>query len=74
MNQEWELWLEGYVATGNRSGARYLGIFVAPTFKEACDLWGNRHANKGYYSNRGHPSYWGCRIFDNEIDARRSFG
>lgn len=24
--------------------------------------------------NRNYPSIWACRLYDNEVDARRSFG
>lgn len=65
-----EIWAEGYRATGDSCPARYIGLVQGATLQEAC----RRHF-------KGHPNYdkerntlWGCRLFDNETDARRSFG
>lgn len=71
-----EIWIEGYSITGNLSGARKLGEVHADTFAEACDKlcsppeWQIR--NGDYDRQRG--EVWGCRLFNNESDARRAFG
>ncbi len=72
--KKWQLWKEGYACTGQRASASFLGEFEAPTFKEACDIWGNKPENKPFYKSKDVPSHWACRIFDNEAQARRSFG
>jgi len=74
----WQLWEEGYRVTGESSGARSLGEWPGETFVDACNAW-DKATNKAsgpYYSigDDGIPRYWGCRIFDNEDDARASFG
>lgn len=71
------LWEEGYSITGNSSTASYLGVFEGKTFNEACDNWSKTIKQPEHYKagNDVHrPSYWACKIFDNEIDARKSFG
>ena len=66
--------MEGYAASGDRSGATLLGSADAGSFAEACR---KVYAQRGDFS--GYPltdnlTIWGCRLFDNEVDARRSFG
>lgn len=82
-NQElmqYSLWLEGFQATGNDSAAVYLGTFTATSFVEACKQWHSTLSenNKTNYplniDESGIVTYWSCRIFDNELDARKSFG
>lgn len=74
-----EIWIEGYLASGMDgipAPARLLGRVDAPTFSAACDQlcspaeWQKDNGN--YNSARG--TVWGCRLFGNEADARRSFG
>lgn len=83
----YQLWVEGYLATGMEGtpkNAEFLGEFVGRTLAEAAIEYGS--AKKRIYSTvglidsypvlvtDGVPSTWGCRIFDNEDDARRLFG
>lgn len=71
-----EIWVEGYCASGDRANARLLGRVEAATFAEACDKlcapadWQKQNGN--YDRQRG--TVWGCRLFNNEADARRAFG
>ena len=69
-----EVWTEGYQATGERSPASFHGVFRAPTFADAV----KRCVKEKKFDTRCFDperlSYWGCRFFDNEADARRSFG
>lgn len=72
----WTLWTEGYQATGDRSGAICHGSWEAETFQEAIQKF--KDSVKDDHSrnliNVERQSFWGCRFFDNESDARRSFG
>lgn len=78
MENKYEVWIEGYAATGEYAEASRLGedgeLFSGNTFADAC-----RNAiiklkwNTNYYNEQSN-SYWGCRFYDNEQDARRSFG
>lgn len=84
----WNLWMEGYVCTGMDgipAKAIFLGSFVGKTFIEAVSDYGRKKSDiyeeldvneSGYQVKiiNGVPSYWGCRIFDNEDDARKRWG
>ena len=65
-----EIWCEGFAITGNRAGASRVGVMAAANFKVACDKLydGNPHYD------RETTMYWGCRLFDNEKEARELFG
>lgn len=75
---EYEVWMEGYSCSGNHSGATFLGKFEGQTFAKACEK--AVHENFGddkefedyWYAEE--LSYWSCRLYDNEADARQSFG
>lgn len=77
----WEVWAEGYSATGEHGTAVYVGRKWAVTFNRACELL---HIEKGGSKAWGEftperpdgrpPMFWGCRLYDNEVDARRLFG
>lgn len=71
------LWMEGYIAQGTSSKARFLGSFDADSFENACDKWADTidGNEKQYYKRNGNvASFWGCRIYDKEQDAKKSFG
>ena len=63
-----EVWREGYRITGETARALKLGEARAFTFEEACDIV---CADMPGYSGR---AIWGCRLFNNEADARKAFG
>lgn len=69
-----EIWSEGYIIQGNKSTAIYFGREKAETFKEACDNFAKITPNFAEYYNPKKMTFWGCRLFDNETDARKSFG
>ena len=66
----WEIWSEGYAATGERGLAMIHGMIRAETFQKACDEF---FKNDRTYRPQD-LTVWGCRLFDNEKAARRSFG
>ena len=72
----YELWMEGYSATGQHAPAQYLGSYTADSFRNACITWNSLHnRDKGYGDfDIINLSVWGCSIYDNEQDARRGFG
>jgi hypothetical protein len=65
-----QIWAEGYAATGESGGASCMGNSSGKTLQEACD----RHFGDNSYYNSLTLSYWGCKLYDNESDARRRFG
>ena len=80
-NKEFEVWTEGYAATGQSQGATFHGKVMAESFDEACikllgsSLDKNINSPDGYKRNlRGFMSVWACGCFDNETDARSYFG
>jgi len=72
----YSIWMEGYAATGQSSPAQFLGAFKAENFRNACIIWDSIHNRDKGYGNFDiiNLSVWGCSLFDNEADARRSFG
>ncbi len=77
--KKFEIWEEGYLATGmggTPSRAHKIGEVSAETFQQACNTlcspawWQSKHGNY----NPDRLTVWGCRLFDNETDARKSFG
>ena len=114
--KEFEIWSEGYGATGGESDATFLGNAMGNTFDEACEnfrqpedvprQWTMRGEDpilikkgtplnldknsdgtyrRGSYRGesapgvnranlKGNYSIWACQLFDNEADARKSFG
>lgn len=66
----YEIWMEGYCCTGQSSTAFLVAKIEANSFQEACDI---HFKGDPYYSPKT-LKCWGCRLFDNEADARKSFG
>jgi hypothetical protein len=72
--QSFQIWSEGYSATGQSSGAINFGSESGKTFQEACDkFFAKDPRHRGYYNSES-LTYWACKLYDNESDARRSFG
>jgi hypothetical protein len=71
--KEFEIWVEGYAVTGNREKASLLGKEIAETWDEAVCAYMNKNPDRIRKDFRGYTN-WGCRLFDNETDARKSFG
>ena len=81
-----DLWLEGYGATGQSGPARLVCQVQGESFNSAVRYYVRTLSaddpSKSYWQydlhGRGHHvggwAFWGCRAFDNETDARQSFG
>lgn len=65
-----DIWSEGYVATGDSGKATYHGEGTGKTFKAACI---KKFKDDNNYCSKNN-TYWACCLFDNEDDARESFG
>lgn len=75
VTREYEVWIEGYAATGEHGAAKLVGVVDAESFEQACELLHN--PKWGEYTpptDDRPPMYWACRLFDNEADARESYG
>lgn len=68
-----EVWAEGYAATGESGTATFFGMAEAPSFAAACAQLFNRPPHDAYFNAKA-LTYWGCRLFDNEEAARRAYG
>jgi hypothetical protein len=64
------IWSEGYCATGESASAHCHGSAKGETFKDACIA----HFKSDKFFNPETLRYWGCRLFNNEADARKAFG
>lgn len=74
--KKYDIWIEGYRATGDISDASsVISGIKATSFREACILFSKTEKAKGYgVFDEEELSFWGCRLYDNETDARRIFG
>jgi hypothetical protein len=76
------IWIEGYKVTGEYSPARLLGTYPGESFDEAVEAMvaATDEATFGKVSKgrfcESPEAYdiWGCRLFDNEKDARAFVG
>ena len=69
-----EIWSEGFSATGNSGTAQRWGNAVGRTFKEACLEYSRGDANFDNYFNLNRLTFWGCKLYPSEEEARKSFG
>jgi len=86
--REFEIWMEGYAATGEYDGAQMIGTGFGRTFDEAVTDYMSKNPESGiemngrgryvselaYQNRRSNWNIWACNLFDNEIDARKGFG
>lgn len=77
MTKSYKVWSEGFSCTGDRGTAQFHGEFQAESWDDACkmafpnDTAGNLKLDR---FGPGRHAFWACELFDNETDARRSFG
>lgn len=76
MEKEFEVWTEGYTTNGGSCDAIFHGRFKGRTFKDAVIAWKNTLTDKHSIQcvDIDRMKFWGCRFYDNERDARKSFG
>ena len=68
--KEYEVWCEGYLATGESGTASLIGKVKAKSFYEACvEL-----CSKNEYFNKERLTIWGCNLYPTEKEARKHFG
>jgi hypothetical protein len=75
--QPYEIWAEGYRCAGSESGAVRLATITAASFAEAVWAWVAQDPSRTMgcrEDESGKVRYWGCTLFDNEHDARATFG
>jgi hypothetical protein len=73
--KKYQIWSEGYSCTVDYSGASFICEEQGNTFAEACITAHSKGKFEGYGNfDPKALSLWGCHLFDNEADARKSFG
>lgn len=70
----YEIWSEGYRATGEEGSATFHGTMRGDSFHQACDRLAEHHSAFAKYYETDTMTYWGCQLFDNEKDARARYG
>ena|SRR5690349_10139820 len=68
--KKFDIWSEGYAASGESAPHMFHGSVEAPTFKEACI----KHFGSDALFDPERLTYWSCRLFDNAADAAKTFG
>lgn len=69
-----QIWREGYATNGERDTAKFIGMENSTTFEEAVKLHMLRHPELGIEKRGKRYCIWGCFLYDNEADARKTFG
>ena len=70
----YHVWAEGYRANGDRANAHLIGSIESDSFENACNTLIRICGMDDHNWDKEKLTYWGCRLFDNEIDARKTFG
>lgn len=72
--RQFEIWAEGHASTGSSSGARLFGTETGVDLKDAAQKLAQKDPEFASHFDPRSMTYWGCKLFDNEGDARRAFG
>lgn len=71
----YEIWSEGYVASGNIGHAMLICEQEGESFRDAC----YKASFHGKFNGLGtldleNLTLWGCKLFDNQQDAMKKYG
>lgn len=74
--KKYNIYEEGYRATGEYGPARLIGSAEGETFLDACNnhVADNPELEKLYQVKDGVASHWACKWFDNLSDAQEFVG
>ena len=69
-----DVWAQGYRTNGDSGSAHFWGSVEAEDLAGACKILASvdNQFKKNFEPER--MTWWGCRLFDNETDARKTFG
>lgn len=71
----YEVWVGGYAVTGESSGATYHGCMLTTSWEKAVEAILSDSLDKDKNGDIKKPyTVWACGVYDNEVDARKSFG
>lgn len=75
---KFQVWSEGYLCSGMEgipSRAMFHGEFEGETFSDACQAWMDTLSEEGKKDvDLVRLTFWGCRLFPSEEEARRFLG
>ena len=69
-----EIWMEGYCATGEHGAHSFLGTSKGNTFREAVINFINKHPEHKDLFDEKYLTIWACRLFPTEEEAAKNFG
>jgi hypothetical protein len=72
--KKFEIWMEGFSATGESAPASLLGTSNGDTFKDAVIAFMDTRPDLGLQFDTSRMTYWGCRLYPTYKMARKSFG
>ena len=72
--ETYNIWMEGYVATGEYGTHSLLGTSKGNTFKEAVVKWVSNHPDYKSLFDENRLTIWGCKLYPTEEEAKRTFG
>jgi hypothetical protein len=67
---QYEIWSEGFATKSGKNKAHLMGKSFGGSFQEACDMF---FKGSPLY-NSAELTHWGCKLYDNETQARQKFG
>ena len=68
-----QIWMEGYRATGEHDVAQLIAAYNAKDFDAAMKLYMQDNPGDVTVDERGY-TIWACKLYNNQTDARKSFG
>ena len=75
VEKSFEIWLEGFNITGSRSKAKFCNKLKAESFEKAVKIYIDSLSLKEQrFFDKNRLTFWGCKFYDNEKDARQYFG
>lgn len=69
-----EIWAEGYRVTGGDAPATLMGIANGENFIDAVSAFAGASPEFARHLDMERLTYWGCRLFATETEARRFNG
>jgi hypothetical protein len=70
---KYNIWVEGFRATGESAEAQFVATVEAKSFQKACDIIAKQKGWGDLY-DKDRLTWWVCRLYDNEQEARKDFG
>ena len=72
--QLYQIWAEGFTITGDSGAAYRYGEEYGESFKDACKTFAKKNPDFFQLFDEERMTCWGCRLFESEQEARKSFG